>query len=149
MQNGKTIKNENSYLSQKIIFYLLYLFLTQYTMSKIIKFRRHGDVNMFPITEEEFNSSKGMLIKHKGKYVLAEGEATNSLHEISVKNPDNMILKQCDNERLMIAIKNEEATITHTHDHETITAPKHSFFVQVPERELDHFANSVERKVID
>lgn len=112
-------------------------------------FRRHGDVNLFPVTEEQFNAATGKQIKHEGRYVLAEGEATNSEHVIAVVNPKNMQIKEDDLKRVWIALK-EEATITHTHDHETITTPaKKSYYVQIPEREIDHFADSVERKVID
>ena len=111
--------------------------------------RRHGDVNLHEISEAEYNALTGKVLKHNGSYILAEGEATNSVHEIKVKDKKNLEIKQVDIGRVAIAIKNEEATVTHTHDHETIIAPKKTFYIQVPEREVDHYADSVERKVID
>jgi 16S rRNA U516 pseudouridylate synthase RsuA-like enzyme len=115
----------------------------------MISFRRHGDVNLFPVTKAQYESITGKKIKHKGKYVLAEGEATNSEHVISVIDPKQMEIKEDDLKRVWIALKNE-ATVTHTHDHETITTPaKKTYYVQIPEREIDHFADNVERKVVD
>lgn len=117
-------------------------------MKKQILFRRHGDVNLIAITEEQFNKVAGKELKHKGSYVLAEGEATGSKHIITVERPADMMIKIGDDGRVYFALSNS-GIITHTHDHETITTPKKVWYVQTPEREQDHFANSLTRKVID
>jgi len=41
------------------------------TNKKEVLFRRHGDVNLFPITEAEFNATQGEIIKHNGEHILA------------------------------------------------------------------------------
>jgi hypothetical protein len=113
------------------------------------KFRRHGDVNLFPITRKQFEAIKGKTIKHNGSYVLAKGEATGSKHIITVVDPKTMTIKEDDLKRIYFELLGE-ATLTHTHDHETIATPsERTYYVQIPEREIDHFADSVERKVID
>jgi len=109
---------------------------------------RHGDVNLHEITEKQFNEIQGKILEHNGSYILARGEATGSVHELSVKEKQNLIIKQ-DVEGRMYFSLNDIGTITHTSDHETITTPKKKiFFVQVPEREIDHFSGTI-RKVID
>jgi len=108
---------------------------------------RHGDVNLHPITKEQYEALNGEVKKHKGSYILAHGEATGSVHEVHVKDKSNLEIKDLGG-RLAVAIRNEEATITHTVDHETITA-KPNFYIQVPEREIDWFSEGVERQVID
>jgi hypothetical protein len=45
-------------------------------------------------------------------------------------------------------LKKGLSTDTHTHDHEPITIEP-DFYVFVPEREIDHFAKSVVRQVVD
>ena len=42
----------------------------------------------------------------------------------------------------------EDGKLIHTHDHEILTI-KIGKYVQIPERELDHFSNSVARNVVD
>jgi len=112
------------------------------------KFRRHGDVNLHPITKEQFDAFTVLPVKHNGSYIIARGEATGSTHNVTVKNPADMIVKE-DGETRMIALL-RSATITHTHDHETLTTPDtETYYIQIPEREVDHFANSVTRRVVD
>src|SRR3990167_4720430 len=115
---------------------------------KTIQFRRHGDVNLHPITEEEFNAIQGEIIQHDGSFILARGEATGSTHVLTLDRPQDMIIKKDSSGRMYFAL-NDIGTITHTHDHETLTTPKKVFYVQVPEREIDHFADSIERRVVD
>lgn len=105
-------------------------------------------MNLIAITEKEFNRINGEIIRHDGSYILARGEATGSVHRIAVKNPPNMIIKKdaAGNTYLKIT---EEAEITHTADHATIHTPPLVFYRQTPEREIDHFADSITRKVID
>src|SRR3990167_10382281 len=96
------------------------------------KFYRHGDVNLHQV-DKVF----GKKIETHGKYILARGEATGSVHEISTKNPDN--LEVYENEGTIFVRVSEPAEVTHTHDHETITIEP-GIYKQVPEREVDHFA---------
>ena len=105
------------------------------------KFVRHGDVNLHEVKE-----LKGKKLDVKGKYILARGEATGSVHEISVKNPEN--LEMYEHEGTIYLKVMEPAEITHTHDHETIILQP-GIYKQVPEREVDHFSESVTRKVVD
>jgi hypothetical protein len=109
---------------------------------------RHGDVNLIPISEEQFNKVKGKVIEHNGSYVLARGEATGSAHTITTEKKQEMKLVLGNDNNLYLALTSE-AKITHTHDHEILTTPKVGFYIQVAERELDHFANSVVRRVQD
>jgi len=105
-------------------------------------FRRHGDVNLHPVDKTE-----GKLVKHNGQYILAEGEATGSIHLLSVDNPADLEVS-VDNFGDTFYKLMSEGTITHTHDHETIKIPP-GIYKQVPERELDHFADSIQRRVVD
>ena len=106
---------------------------------------RHGDVNLIQVSKEQFNKAKqtGKAVKHNGTYVLAKGEATGSVHEITC--PDMELILEGDSLWLRIG---SPAKITHTSDHETITAEP-DYYVQVPEREVNHFGESVIRKVVD
>lgn len=106
-----------------------------------MNFRRHGDVNLHPITKEEFEAFQGKEVKHNGHYTIAHGEATGSTHDIHAK----MIIKEDGEDRLIAVLK--EGTITHTHDHETITFEP-GYYRQVQEREVDHFSKTT-RKVLD
>ena|SRR3990167_6491581 len=117
-------------------------------MNKEILFRRNGDVNLHPISKEEFEKVSGQIIKHTGSFVVARGEATGSEHRISVKEKENLVVKQDEQGNFYFAIM-EGGLITHTHDHKTLTIPKKTYYRQVQEREVDHFADSVIRKVVD
>lgn len=113
-----------------------------------MKYFRHGDVNLHPITEAQYKALVGEIKGHSGSYILAHGEATGSVHEVHMKDRSNLEVKDLGG-RLAIALREEAATVTHTHDHKTIELPPLTFYVQVPEREIDWFAEGVERKVID
>lgn len=117
-------------------------------MSKEILFRRNGDVNLFPISEGDYNAIKGEKVAHNGEYILAEGEATGSLHKLKVKNPYNLEIKKDAFGNTFFAIS-EIAEISHTTDHEIIWTPKKVWYKQIAEREVDHFANSTVRRVVD
>jgi len=114
----------------------------------MIKFRRNGDVNLHPISTKEADRIRkvGKVIKTNGEYIMARGEATGSLHKIVVDNPDDLIVRQSIGEIYIEVLA--PARDTHTHDHKTTTVIP-GIYIQVPEREIDHFADSVERKVID
>lgn len=115
-------------------------------MSDKILFRRHGDVNLFPITQEEYEKANGKIMEHKGKYIIARGEATNSTHQVCVEDKNDLEIKEDGEVRFVKVLKS--ALVTHTHNHETIKLEP-GFYRQVQERELDHFADSVQRKVVD
>jgi len=109
---------------------------------------RHGDVNLHEISEEKWQEIKrtGKRIDHSGKVILARGEATGSVHELSVSNPAHLEVYEKDGLTYLKVL--EIAPLTHTHDHETLKVlPKP--YVQVPEREVDHFQDSITRKVVD
>lgn len=103
---------------------------------------RNGDVNLIPVTKIE-----GEEIKHDGSFILARGEATGSLHKIVIDRPEDLIIKKDTQGRMYFELKSA-GKLTHTHDHETTTILPGKY-VQVNEREMDHFANSIVRKVID
>lgn len=105
-------------------------------------YKRSGDVNLHPVKQ-----LKGKEIKHNGEYVLARGEATGSVHLLKVKNPEKLIIKQDKQGRMYFQLF-EVGEISHTADHETIKIEP-GIYTQVFEREVDHFANSVVRRVQD
>lgn len=105
-----------------------------------MKIYRHGDVNLHEAMEV-----KGVL-KAEGKYILARGEATGSVHEISTANPNDLEIYEY--EGTILLKLSAPAELTHTSDHETLTIEP-GIYKQVPERELDHFADSIARNVTD
>ena len=113
-----------------------------------IKIRRHGDVNLLPISEAEYRAITGEIIKHDGEHILARGEATGSVHKLKVKNPYNLEIKKDIAGNMYFAIS-EIAEITHTSDHDTITTPKKVWYKQIQEREKDWFSEGIVRRVVD
>ncbi len=112
---------------------------------KQIKFRRSGDVNLHPLDKLPEGLKE---VKFDGvEWILARGEATGSKHLLTVERPSTMRVFKDDNGRFYFALT-EKAKSSHTSDHET-TIVEHGFYVQTPEREIDHFVNSVVRKVRD
>lgn len=111
-------------------------------MKKIL-FRRHGDVNFFPISKKEFENFKGKTIEHDGSYTVAHGEATGSTHDVHCHD---MIVKEDGEDRVIAFLKTGK--ITHSHDHLPLTIPPKTYYRQVPEREIDHFSKTT-RKVVD
>ena len=110
---------------------------------------RHGDVNLVPVSLAAFQqaAARGQRVAHQGTVVLARGEATGSVHELSVAEPDQLELVQ-DGDTLWLRLTSV-GTLTHTSDHATLTDIPPVTYRQVPERELNHFANSVVRRVVD
>lgn len=106
------------------------------------KFYRSGDINLHEVKE-----LKGKVIKHSGSFCLAKGEVTNSEHRIIADRVEDMVLAEDEMGNVFIQLKTP-ALLTHTHDHETITVEPGIYEV-IHERELDHFAESVERRVQD
>lgn len=100
-------------------------------------------MNLHPISKAEFEAFQGKQIEHKGNYTIAHGEATGSTHDV---HSPSMIIKEDGEDRVIAFLK--AGTITHTHDHETITFQPGTYYKQIQEREVDHFSQTT-RKVID
>lgn len=128
-----------------ILLILLYNYLSLYFMNN---FRRHGDVNLHPISPKlaEKVRKLGKVVDSDGSFIMARGEATNSTHDLTVKEPSQLIVREFEGKTYYELLA--PAIATHTHDHEPITVEP-DFYVFIPEREVDHFANSITRKVID
>lgn len=109
---------------------------------------RSGDVNLRQITKERFEEIKktAKSVSHNGEFTLAVGEATGSSHKLIVADQERLLILE-ENGRFYFQLK-ESGQMTHTHDHETITALP-SYYEQIPEREIDYFGDAVERKVVD
>jgi hypothetical protein len=113
-------------------------------MNKQIKFRRSGDVNLHPI---ENLPTDAVEVECGGEWVMARGEATGSEHKLIADKPDTLKVFKDSQGRFYFKL-NGTAQSTHTSDHATtIVLP--GIYTQVPEREVDHFADSVVRKVVD
>ena len=105
------------------------------------KFFRHGDLNIYPIEKLE-----GETIKHDGKFVLQEGETTGHKHVLTVPNFEDMDMRKMPDGSLCFTIKTE-GVLTHE-DHKTLKITPGTYRI-VQEREVDHFSESIVRKVID
>jgi hypothetical protein len=106
---------------------------------------RHGDVNLHLVMKIPKTAKE---VKQNGSYVLAEGEATGSKHVLSVGKVDELRVYRDQEAGTTYIQLGKVGTLTHTHDHETLEVPA-GIYIQIPEREIDHFGESVERKVID
>ena len=112
--------------------------------NKLRKINRSGDVNLIEIDKLPDNLTE---IKHNGEYITARGEMTGSVHKLVVDRPQDMKIMKDGNGNTYIQLF-AVARHTHTKDHETtFVLPK--IYKQVPEREVDHFADSVVRIVKD
>lgn len=109
-------------------------------MKNNIKFYRHGDLNFHPYAGED-----GKEIKHKGSFVLAEGETTGHKHVISVPNLDDMEITQLPTGEYVLNL-NRDGEITHE-EHQKITLPKGKYIMR-HEREYDYY-QLASRQVID
>ena len=109
-------------------------------MKKII---RSGDVNLIEVEKVPEGAKK---VKHNGNFVMAKGEATGSVHALVGTKVNDFEVSELNGERFFEIFAPSKAT--HSHDHETINVLP-GVYKQVPEREVDHFAESIERKVID
>jgi hypothetical protein len=101
---------------------------------------RHGDVNLQPVEKIE-----GEIVKHIGKFVIAEGETTGHKHVITVENPNDMEIRKMSNGLYAFILKSE-GIITHE-EHKTLIIPPGTY-KEVREKEMDWFSLSV-RRVID
>lgn len=102
---------------------------------------RHGDVDISPIEKVE-----GEKLKHKGSFILAEGETTGHNHVITVLNVEDMDVYKTSDGGYILTLR-AEGTLTHP-EHKPLSIPKGNHYIG-KEREVDHFAGSVTRKVID
>lgn len=98
------------------------------------QFKRHGDVILHPVKE-----TRGEVVKHNGKFILALGEATGHSHQLIC---EKMVVKR-DMGRNFIEVS--DASLTHQ-EHKLLKLNEK--FAQVQEREVDHFLGAV-RKVVD
>lgn len=109
-----------------------------------INFRRSGDVNLHPI---DAVPADAVEVECSGEWVMARGEATGSVHKLVADRPETLKVFRDAKGRFYFKLAGE-AKSTHTSDHATtIVLP--GIYTQVPEREVDHFADSVVRNVVD
>jgi hypothetical protein len=108
------------------------------------KHSRSGDVNLRPIKKLPDNLKE---VKHNGEFILARGEATGSVHKLVAERTQDLNIMTDESGKMyfqLFAI----AKTTHTKDHEP-TIVEEGIYEQIAEREIDWFAEGVERKVID
>src|SRR4051812_26848599 len=102
---------------------------------------RNGDV-VFHKTEK----IEGEIIKHNGSFVLAEGETTGHKHVITVPSLDDMEVRKTADGGYILTLRTE-AKVSHE-EHKELTIAPGTYYVG-KEREVDHFAGSITRQVID
>jgi len=105
-------------------------------------FKRNGDINF----HEYSGKIEGEIIKHKGDFIVGYGEATGHHHRIKVKNPESLTIKKDIQGNYYFELL-EDGVLTHE-EHKTIPIKK-GVYRKTHEREVDHFNESVTRKVID
>mgnify|MGYP001559871991 CR=1 FL=1 len=108
------------------------------------KHSRSGDVNLRPTDKLPENLK---IIEHNGSYITARGEATGSIHQLKVADPQKMKIMQDEKGNTYIQLL-DVAEHSHTSDHETIKVMP-GIYKQINEREIDHFNDSVVRRVVD
>ena len=101
---------------------------------------RHGDVNLIRIDAPPEGLKE--IKKENGRYILARGEATGSVHKIIGD------FEVYEREGTIFLKVETPCEVTHTSDHETIVIEP-GWYIQKPEREIDYFGDAVERKVSD
>lgn len=117
------------------------------TIKNMKNFKRHGDINLYPITKEEYEKIQSDIINHNGNFVIQEGETTGHKHLLTVEKTDFLEIKKMPN-GLYAFITKENAMLTHE-DHKQLTIPKETYYIEVREREVDNFADFTIRQVID
>lgn len=100
---------------------------------------RHGDVSFHPIKKLE-----GKIIKHKGSFILALGEATGHHHKITVMDVADMEIRETP--AGFILVLKSEGTLTHQ-EHGTLKIDAGIYRIG-KEREYDWFSMAT-RRVID
>lgn len=104
-------------------------------------YKHQGDITFIPVTK----ITKGKQETHKGSFLVGYGEATGHHHKVTVANPDDLQVTTINGE-YYLSLKSE-GTVTHQ-EHKPITLAPGLYRVG-HEREVDHFAHGVVRKVID
>lgn len=107
-----------------------------------MKFKHQGDIPFAPYK----GKVEGELTNHNGSLVLALGEHTGHKHVITVPDITDMEAYKLADGGWILLLK-REGTVTHN-QHGVITIAPGTYRVG-HEREVDHFADSVIRKVID
>jgi hypothetical protein len=103
---------------------------------------RNGDINFHPVDKRE-----GDIIENKdNKFVVGYGETTGHKHVLTVDRPQDMIISRDSLGNYYFEML-EDGILTHE-EHKTIKLPK-GIYRKFQEEEVDHFAGSVTRKVID
>lgn len=102
---------------------------------------RHGDIGFIPLEKSE-----GKIVEHKGSFVVGYGETTGHKHVLTVKRPEDMVIKKDSVGNYYFELL-KEGKLTHE-EHKTIVLPI-GIYKKFQEEEVDHFANSITRKVID
>ena len=106
--------------------------------------KRNGDWHFVPANDQ----MNGELVKHKGSFIFATGEATNHHHDIEVPQVDDMVIWKLPDGSYLVDLR-AEATVKH---------PEHSLkgdlkvapgtYKLAQRRERDWF-QLVTRRVID
>jgi len=102
---------------------------------------RHGDINFNPVEKIE-----GDIIKHDGSFIVGLGETTGHRHVLTVTKPEDLVITKDKLGNYYFELKSN-GRLTHE-EHKTIEIPA-GIYKKFQEEEVDHFANSVTRKVID
>ena|SRR3990167_3386244 len=72
---------------------------------------RQGDIYIKPIESINVENCIGIQPDKDGRLILAEGEATGHAH--AIKNPNAILLKDKNSNRLFLIIKKEEVPLQH------------------------------------
>ncbi len=107
---------------------------------KIISIRT-GDISFHPVEKVE-----GKVIKHNGTFVYGLGETTGHKHVITVDRVEDLIIKQDVKGDYYFELLSE-GKLKHE-EHKTVVLPP-GIYKKHQEEEVDHFAGSLTRKVID
>lgn len=109
-------------------------------MKQIISIRT-GDISFHSVEKVE-----GKIIKHNGTFVYGLGETTGHKHVLTVENPQDLIIKKDSAGNFYFELL-AVGKLTHE-EHKVISLPI-GIYRKFQEEEVDHFAGSVSRKVID
>ena len=107
-------------------------------------FKRNGDINFHPFK----GKVEGEIIKHNGDFIVGYGEATGHHHRIQVKNPDNLIIRKDTLGNYFFDLL-EDGVLSHEEHKTTLKPLKKGLYRKTHEREVDHFAGSVTRRIVD
>ena len=105
-------------------------------------FKHQGDISFTKLSQRP---TGGKVIAHNGSFILARGEHTGHKHVIATDEPDSMTIERF-SDGLAITIT-KPTTVTHE-QHGAIMLTPGTWQVG-NEREIDWFAEGIERKVID